>query len=63
MSYDIYGKYTYMKLYIVSVIEIRNGVIDWYIQYEYFGSYDDDIMKEGGVASSIGPRIFKCVSI
>ena len=27
VSYDIYGKYSYMKLYIVSVIEIRTGVI------------------------------------
>ena len=50
-NYNIYGKYSYMKSYIVSGIEMRTGVIHWYIQYEYFASYDDDdddIMKEGG---------------
>ena len=38
----LYGKYTYIKLYILSGIEMRTGVIHWYIQYEYFASYEDD---------------------
>ena len=38
----LYGKYTYIKLYILSGIEMRTGVIHWYIQYEYFASYEDE---------------------